>query len=107
MAVAPINKVRQVVEYAVTQIPRNKLDLGIPNYGYDWPLPYVQGETAATTIGNIEAIEIAAANGAQIFFDDQSIHTLSAAQAVPAARVPYCSKKARRRQETGFVGHAL
>lgn len=70
MAVAPINKVRQVVEYAVTQIPRNKLDLGIPNYGYDWPLPYVQGETAATTIGNIEAVEIAAANGAQIFFDE-------------------------------------
>ena len=70
MAVAPINKVRQVVEYAVTQIPRNKLDLGIPNYGYDWTLPYVQGETAATTIGNIEAVEIAAANGAQIFFDE-------------------------------------
>ena len=70
MAVAPINKVRQVVEYAVTQIPRDKIDLGIPNYGYDWPLPYIQGETAATTIGNIEAVEIAAANGAQIQFDE-------------------------------------
>ena len=53
MAVAPINKVRQVVEYAVTQIPRDKIDLGIPNYGYDWPLPYIQGETAATTIGTV------------------------------------------------------
>lgn len=72
MAVAPINKVRQVVEYAVTQIPREKLDLGIPNYGYDWPLPYVEGETAATTIGNIEAIEIAVANGAVIQFDETS-----------------------------------
>ncbi len=70
MAVAPINKVRQVVEYAVTQIPRNKIDLGIPNYGYDWPLPYVQGETAATTIGNTQAVQIAAANGAQIQFDE-------------------------------------
>ena len=70
MAVAPINKVRQVVEYAVTQIPRDKIDLGIPNYGYDWPLPYIQGEIAATTIGNIEAVEIAAANGAQIQFDE-------------------------------------
>jgi len=70
MAVAPINMVRRVVEYAVTQIPRNKIDLGIPNYGYDWPLPYVQGETAATTIGNIQAVQIAAANGAQIQFDE-------------------------------------
>ena len=27
--------------------------------------------------------------GAQIFFDDQSVHTVNAAQSVPAARVPY------------------
>ena len=33
MAVAPVNKVREVIEYAVTQIPRNKIDMGIPNYG--------------------------------------------------------------------------
>lgn len=46
MAVAPLNKVRQVVEYAVTEIPPGKIHLGIPNYGYDWPLPYVRGETA-------------------------------------------------------------
>ncbi len=70
MAVAPINKVRQVVEYAVTQIPVEKIDLGIPNYGYDWPLPYVKGETSATTIGNIQAVEIAVANGAVIQFDE-------------------------------------
>ena len=39
MAVAPVNKVRQVVEYAVTRIAPSKIDLGIPNYGYDWTLP--------------------------------------------------------------------
>jgi len=70
MAVAPINKVRQVVEYAVTQIPRNKIDLGIPNYGYDWALPFIQGETAATNISNTQAVRIAEANGAQIHFDE-------------------------------------
>lgn len=69
MAVAPLDKVRQVVEYAVTRIPAYKISLGIPNYGYDWTLPYVKGETAATTIGNIEAVQIAIANGAQIQFD--------------------------------------
>lgn len=69
MAVAPLNKVREVVEYAVTRIPAYKINLGIPNYGYDWTLPYVRGETAATTIGNIEAVQIAIANSAQIQFD--------------------------------------
>lgn len=43
MAVAPLDKVRQVVEYAVTRIPSEKLVLGIPNYGYDWTLPYERG----------------------------------------------------------------
>jgi len=70
MAVAPINNVRQVVEYAVTQIPIRKLMLGIPNYGYDWPLPYVQGETMALTIGNMQAVEIARRNRVPIQFDD-------------------------------------
>ncbi len=70
MAVAPINKVREVVEYAVTEIPVAKIDLGIPNYGYDWPLPYERGVTRARTIGNIEAIELAVRYGATIFFDE-------------------------------------
>lgn len=69
MAVAPLNKVRQVVDYALTEIPAAKIDLGIPNYGYDWPLPYEQGVTAARTIGNVEAVQIAIANFAEIQFD--------------------------------------
>lgn len=69
MAVAPLNKVREVVEYAVTRIPPYKISLGIPNYGYDWTLPYRRGESAAATIGNIEAVQIAIANGAEIRFD--------------------------------------
>lgn len=69
MAVAPINQVRRVVEYALTQIPREKIDLGIPNYGYDWPLPFERGVTKARTINNIEAVRIAVAQGAEIFFD--------------------------------------
>ena len=70
MAVAPINRVREVVEYAVTEIPVSKIDLGIPNYGYDWPLPYERGVTKARTIGNIEAVEIAVRYGATIMFDE-------------------------------------
>ena len=70
MAVAPLNQVRRVVEFALTQIPAEKIDLGIPNYGYDWPLPYERGVTAATTIGNVQAVRIAISYGAQILFDE-------------------------------------
>lgn len=66
MAVAPLDKVREVVEYALTQIPKEKLILGIPNYGYDWPLPYERGITRARTIGNVEAVDIAVENGVPI-----------------------------------------
>lgn len=70
MAVAPINQVRRVVEYAVTQIPVRKIMMGIPNYGYDWPLPFERGITQATSIGNQYAVEIAARNGAEIQYDE-------------------------------------
>lgn len=70
MAVAPIDKVREVVEYAVTEIPVSKILMGVPNYGYDWVLPYMRGETRATSIGNQQAIQIAARNNAQIQFDE-------------------------------------
>lgn len=73
MAVAPIPNVRRVVEYALTEIPASKIFLGIPNYAYDWPLPFVRGTTAATTIGNAQAIEIARANGAEIQYDERSM----------------------------------
>ena len=59
MAVAPLPQVRSIVDYAVTEIPVNKINLGIPNYGYDWPLPYGRGVTRADTIGNIQAVDIA------------------------------------------------
>lgn len=66
MAVAPLDKVREVVEYALTRIPPGKLILGIPNYGYDWPLPYEKGITRARIVGNTEAAGIAAKYGAAI-----------------------------------------
>lgn len=70
MAVAPLNRVREVVEYAVTQIPPSKIQMGIPNYGYDWPLPFEEGVTQATSIGNTYATEIATRYGAEIQYDE-------------------------------------
>ncbi|HBA47537.1 MAG TPA: glycoside hydrolase [Lachnospiraceae bacterium] len=70
MAVAPINQVRRVVEYALTEIPADKVDLGIPNYGYDWPLPFERGITRATTLSNVGAVRLAVEQGAEIKFDN-------------------------------------
>lgn len=46
-------------------------------------------------LGGVEKKDVLKAFGAQIFFDDQQIHTLSASQAVPAALVPYCRSRKR------------
>ncbi len=73
MAVAPINKVRQVVEYAVNRIAPSKIDLGIPNYGYDWTLPFVRGSSQAVTISNQEAVGIAIDAGVAIQFDETAM----------------------------------
>lgn len=72
MAVAPLPNVRSVVEYALTEIPREKIWLGIPNYGYDWPLPYVQGQTRATSISNRYAVQLALRYNAEIQFDESA-----------------------------------
>ena len=46
---------------------------GIPNYGYDWTLPFVQGSSKARTISNVEAVQIAIENDAVIQFDQTAM----------------------------------
>lgn len=70
MAVAPINKVREVLDYAVTEIDPDKIFMGIPNYAYDWALPFVKGESRATSLSNVAAVERAAEYGVTINFDE-------------------------------------
>lgn len=72
MAVAPIPSVRRILDYAVTEIPPEKISMGIPNYGYDWPLPFVRGTTRAASIGNPEAVALAARNRVEIQFDSEA-----------------------------------
>lgn len=72
MAVAPLPSVRAVLDYAVTEIPPEKIFLGVPNYGYDWPLPFVQGTTRAQSISNQRAIELAIQYGISIRYDKEA-----------------------------------
>ncbi len=69
MAVAPINQVRRVVDYAMTEMPPSKAFLGIPSYGYDWTLPYIRGESRARSLSAEEATQLAISNGARISYD--------------------------------------
>ena len=76
MAVSPIKPVGEVVDYALTRIPKEKILLGISNYGYDFTLPYVQGVSRATSVSTKRAFTLASEYGAEIFFD-------------PVSRAPY------------------
>lgn len=70
MAVAPIGSVERVIQYAVTRIPPSKIFMGIPTYGYDWPLPYVKGMTKAMSLSPVRALQIAERYGAVINYDE-------------------------------------
>jgi len=68
-AIAPINEVEKVLDYAVTVIPREKIVMGMPLYGRDWKIPWVQG-TFAKTVSPQAAIRLAAKYGAAIQYNE-------------------------------------
>lgn len=70
LAVAPLPQVRQVLQYALTVIPPEKIFLGIPTYGYDWPLPYERGVTRAQSLSPEQALALARNYGVTIQYDE-------------------------------------
>jgi spore germination protein len=71
MAVSPIDQVRRVLEYAITEMPPNKVMMGQNLYGYDWTLPFVQG-SVAKAVSPQQAIELAARYKVQIQYDTKA-----------------------------------
>ena len=71
-AVAPVDLVEDVIRYAVSVIPSRKILMGMPLYGYDWTLPFVPGGKFAKRLSPQEALQLAAAEGATIRFDQQT-----------------------------------
>lgn len=69
--IAPIQNVRRALEYAVSQIPREKVFQGINLYGYRWELPDTP-ENLATSVTLEQPIELAWRYGAEIVFDETS-----------------------------------
>ena len=72
MPVAPLPNVTAVLEFAASQIPNNKIFLGIPLYGYDWPLPFVAGQTQAQSISCERAVELARDHQSAIEYDTRA-----------------------------------
>jgi len=71
MAVSPIEQVRKVLEYAITEMPSNKILMGQNLYGYDWTLPFVQG-TVAKAVSPQQAIQLAATHNVPIEYDTKA-----------------------------------
>lgn len=57
MAVAPLNQVRAVLNYATSQMRPEKILMGMALYGYDWTLPYPSG--LASSLSNNSAQNLA------------------------------------------------
>ncbi|HYF76950.1 MAG TPA: glycosyl hydrolase family 18 protein [Symbiobacteriaceae bacterium] len=69
MAVSPLPNVRQVLQYALTEIPPGKIMMGQNLYGYDWTLPYVRGGPFARALSPQAAIRLAAERNVPIRYD--------------------------------------
>ncbi|HBR32466.1 MAG TPA: sporulation protein [Clostridiales bacterium] len=72
MAISPIQPVTDVVEFAVSQIDSRKIFLGVSNYGYDFVLPFVPGESRAESLSFIQANELAVQMGSRIEYDEKA-----------------------------------
>ncbi|NIK12738.1 glycosyl hydrolase family 18 protein [Alkalibacillus almallahensis] len=72
MAVSPIGPVTDVVEYALTEIPADKIMLGQNTYGYDWTLPYEEGGDPAQAISPNQGIQLANEYNQAIEFDEEA-----------------------------------
>lgn len=70
--VASISTLQLFIDYLITLIPRDKMNIGLPVIGYSWLLPYLIGITRANAITYDAAIELALTTGSKIQFDEIS-----------------------------------
>ncbi len=72
LPVSPINEVRRVLDYALTEMPAEKILMGQNLYGYDWTLPYRPGGPSARAISPQQAIRLAVRYNVPIQYDYQA-----------------------------------
>lgn len=72
LPVSPLNKVREVIEFAVSVMPSDKILLGQNLYGYDWTLPYEEGGEIADALSPQKAIALARKENVAIEYDQEA-----------------------------------
>lgn len=72
MAVSPLPQMENVIKYAISVVPKEKIMMGIPLYGYDWTLPYIPGGKFAKSISPQRALQLALRYGVSINYDKVS-----------------------------------
>ncbi len=72
LPVSPIGSVRRVLDYGVSEIPSQKILMGMSNYGYDWKLPFVQGESKAEKLSNYQALARAEYYGVAVEYNEEA-----------------------------------
>jgi len=64
-----VSFIKEYLDFVITQIPPEKIFIGLERIAYDWELPYVEGETLGRLITNSGAIDLASQLNAEIQFD--------------------------------------
>lgn len=72
MAVSPIGPVREVIEYAMTEMPPEKIMMGQNLYGYDWTLPFIPGGEYAAALSPNRAVQLAYTENVPIQYDEEA-----------------------------------
>ncbi|TDT63294.1 glycosyl hydrolase family 18 protein [Fonticella tunisiensis] len=72
MSLLPMEKLKNVIEYAVSLINSNKIMISMPLYGYDWIMPYCPGGPPARRITTYQAFMIAAKYHSEILYDEKN-----------------------------------
>jgi spore germination protein len=65
----PLTEVRALLDYTITQIPPEKVNIGIPTIGYIWQLPFIANSSVANVITYDSALSLALEVGAEIHHD--------------------------------------
>ncbi len=61
-----------LLEYILTQIPADKIFIGITSIGYIWQIPYIEGVSRANSISNVNAVQLASDSGAEIYYNSNN-----------------------------------
>jgi spore germination protein len=72
MTALPLATVRALLDYSITQIPPEKINIGLPTVGYIWQLPYIDKVTIANAISHNSALALAKDAGVTIQRDEAS-----------------------------------